>query len=184
MGSVHETSAERGFTLIELMMVVAIIAVLAIIVVPLFTREVHKTKGQSEVNPMFTELGTKEETYKQEAGSFLGAVQCPAAASPAGYDIVATCKTSGSAWESLRVQAPNSTMHCAYTIVVGLKTDTLTPPTGIKNSAGVVSAAEANLATSWWYMTAECDEDGQGGTNALYYRSSVDPTLQILNSGS
>jgi len=178
---VREPVEERGFTLIELMVVVAIIAVLAVIVVPQFTREARKTKGKSEVSPMFAELATKEGIYKSEVGSYLAAAQCPSAASPSGYNFVTSCKTSGSAWESLRVNPPEKTMHCAYTIAVGAAGTTFTPPLTFKNSQGA-AAAEPTLAESWFYITAECDEDGQGGTNATYYMSSVDATLQILNS--
>jgi prepilin-type N-terminal cleavage/methylation domain-containing protein len=184
---VREPTAERGFTLIELMMVVAIIAVLAIIVVPQFTKEAHKTKGKTEVSAMFAQLQTKEETWKNEAGSYLPAVgttlTCDSAPRPAGYNFTTTCVTSGSDWEKLRIAPPEQKMYCAYTIETGSKTTTLTPPLTFKNSAGVAATAEPALASSWYYMMAECDEDGQGGTNATYYASSVDPTIQILNSG-
>ena len=165
------------------MMVVAIIAVLAVIVVPQFTKEAHKTKGKTEVSAMFAQLQTKEETYKQESGTYLDAAKCPSSPSVAGINFTTTCITTSSAWETLRIAPPESKMHCAYTIESGLKTQTLTPPLTFKNSAGVAATAEPALASSWWYVTAECDEDGQGGTNATYYASSVDPTIQILNSG-
>jgi prepilin-type N-terminal cleavage/methylation domain-containing protein len=180
---VREPTAERGFTLIELMVVVAIIAVLAVIVVPQFTREAHKTKGKSEVTPMFAELATKEETYKAEVGTYLAAAKCPTAPTPSGYVFVTSCKTTASAWESLRVNPPEKTMRCAYTIVVGPAATTFTPPLTFLNSQGA-AAAEPTPAQSWYYITAECDENGQGGTNATYYMSSMDPTIQTLNSGS
>ena len=46
------TAAERqrGFTLVELMIVVALIAVLAAIVVPMFFGEVRRVRGDSEVD--------------------------------------------------------------------------------------------------------------------------------------
>jgi prepilin-type N-terminal cleavage/methylation domain-containing protein len=187
---VREPTAERGFTLIELMMVVAIIAVLAVIVVPQFTREAHKTKGKTEVSAMFAQLQTKEETYKQEAGAYLPAVgttlQCPTSGPiKAGYNF-ATLMTDGTCaadWTTLRINPPESKMYCQYTIKTGAKTDELAPPLTFKNSQGL-AGAETTLASSWWYLMAECDEDGQGGTNATYYASSVDPTLQILNSGN
>jgi prepilin-type N-terminal cleavage/methylation domain-containing protein len=180
---VREPTAERGFTLIELMMVVAIIAVLAVIVVPNFIGEARKTKGKSEVSAMFAQLQTKVETYKQETGSYLEAATCPTAPSVAGINFTTTCITSPSAWETLRIAPPESKMHCSYTIETGLKTEELIPPLTFKNSAGVAATAEPTLASSWWYVIAECDEDGQGTPNATYYASSVDPTIQILSSG-
>jgi prepilin-type N-terminal cleavage/methylation domain-containing protein len=51
---VHERVAQRGFTIIELMIVVAIIAVLAIVVIPSFIKESKRTKSQSEVQPMIS----------------------------------------------------------------------------------------------------------------------------------
>ena len=62
-------SSEAGFTLIELMTVVAIIAILAVVVVPQFMSEAKKVTGDSEVNAMFAELGTKLEQYKLEQGT-------------------------------------------------------------------------------------------------------------------
>jgi hypothetical protein len=52
------------------------------------------------------------------------------------------------------------------------------------NSRGTLNAAEPSLASGWWYITAECDEDRHGGTNAKYYMSSLDSKLQVTNSGS
>ena len=45
--------------MLELMVVVAIIAVLAAVVVPSFTRESRKAKSSTEVTPMLTELSNR-----------------------------------------------------------------------------------------------------------------------------
>ncbi|NVB79597.1 MAG: prepilin-type N-terminal cleavage/methylation domain-containing protein, partial [Kofleriaceae bacterium] len=55
----EQRSGEQGFTIVELMVVVAIIAVLAAIVVPTFTKESKKSKAKSEVGAMFAELGVR-----------------------------------------------------------------------------------------------------------------------------
>jgi type II secretory pathway pseudopilin PulG len=168
------------------MIVVAIVAILAAVVVPTFLKEANKSRGKTEVSPMFAQIAAKEEAYKSETNSFLAATQCPSApykASTSGYVFATTCKTSGSAWETLRIDSPSSSMYCAYTIVVGAKGTALTPPTGFKNSAGTLNTAETP-ATSWWYAQAECDESSNGGTNAKYFMSSIDSKIQITNSGS
>ena len=36
-------------------------------------------------------------------------------------------------------------------------------------------------AGGWWYAVAECDADGQGGTNSTYFISSVDTKVQKQN---
>lgn len=166
------------------MVAVAIIAVLAMIAIPQFTREARKSRGKTEVTAMFAELSTKLETYKNEFGSFPDAAECPSTGpNKAGYNFQTTCITTGSTWETLRIVPSESKLRCSYKIEGGAKGETLTPPTGFKNSQGV-AGAEPSLASSWWYVVATCDENASGGTNATYYQSSVDPTIQIVNSGS
>src|SRR5437868_6251733 len=101
------------------MVAVAIIAVLAVIVIPQFTKEAHVTRGKTEVNAMFAQLQTKEETYKEEAGVYLAAAECPTNPVATGYSFATTCLVASSAWETLRISPPESTMRCTYQIVVG-----------------------------------------------------------------
>ena len=181
----REGNDERGFTLIELMIVVAIIAILAVIVVPLWTRETRKGKHGSEVNAMFAELSTKLDAYKVESqGVQIASItKCPSTPNTSGYNFTTSCITSGSGWESIRVQPPQSKMYCSYEVVTGAKGSTLTPPAGFLNSQGA-AAAEPTLSSSWWYITAECNEDGQSsGANSTFYKSSVDGKLQTQNEG-
>jgi len=164
-----------GFTLVELMIVVAVIAILAAIAVPSFFRETGKAKHQSEVSAMMGEIGVKLEQRKMESptGLYASAAKCPAAPSPAGVDFRATCITAGSDWDALHIDPPSTTLYCSYEITTG---DALTPPT----PPGFTMAVPAG---AWWYAIAECDMDGGGGTNATFMISSVDSKQQKLAFG-
>jgi len=166
---------EQGFTLLEIMVVVAIVAILAAVVVPSWLRDSRKTKANSEVGGMFAEIGVKEEQYKIENHVYLSAASCPTAPSSAGVDFQATCVTTGSGWANLRIAPTETKLYCTYAITAGLSTATPVPPTGFTMTAP---------ATSWWFAVATCDIDGKGGTNTTYFQSSVDPTIQRQNYGS
>ena len=166
------TRTQRGFTLIELMVVVVIIAILAAVVIPSFLRESSKTKANTEVNAMFAEIGVKEEQYKIENQVYLLATKCPLAPSTAGVVFSSAC---GGAWGTLRVAPPESKIRCAYEINANLSSVPPVPPAGFTMTAP---------ATSWWFVVAECDMDGQGGTNATFFTSSVDTQIQKRNEGT
>jgi prepilin-type N-terminal cleavage/methylation domain-containing protein len=65
---------QRGFTLIEIMMVVALIAVLAAIAIPNFVGQSNKAKADAEVTAIFAELRMCEERYRAERGSYLAKI--------------------------------------------------------------------------------------------------------------
>src|SRR3990170_2331458 len=66
----RRTRAKAGFTIIELMVVVAIVAVLATVAVMAYTRHVRKARA-GEVTVMINEFKTKEEAYHAERGQYL-----------------------------------------------------------------------------------------------------------------
>jgi prepilin-type N-terminal cleavage/methylation domain-containing protein len=168
--------AQAGFTLLEIMIVVALIGILAGIVVPSWIRESRKTKGDSEINAMFAELGTKEEQYKIDNGVYLAAAVCPSTSTTAGIDFNAICVTTGSAWATLRVNSPESKMRCTYVVSAGAAGTTLTPPTGFTVANQPVGA--------WYYVLGTCDLDGSPTTNSTYFQTSTDTIIQKLNQGT
>ena len=61
---------EAGFTLLELMVAVAVIAILAVIALPTYSGQTRKAKAMAEVQPMFNDLRIRMEQYLQEQGVY------------------------------------------------------------------------------------------------------------------
>ncbi len=157
-------------------MVVAVVAILAWIVVPTWTKESGKSKARSEVAAVFAEFQAKEEQYHADNGIYLAVPTCPAAPSAAGTDITATgvnCIATAS-WLALRFAPPEKTMMCSYQVVIGASGVNPAPPIGTLN---------ANPASSWYYVLATCDMDNNATTNSQYISSSLDTTIQSVNEG-
>lgn len=150
------------------MIVVAIIAVLAVVVIPQFVKESTRAGAKSEVHPMFAELGSREEQYKTENNSYIAAAACPATASSSGTDMTtATCAT-GTDWTALRVQSPQSTLKCSYAVHVGSGG---TNPSTHGSWPTWVTAPTTAPATGWYFILATCP------TNE-YFTASWDGKLQ------
>ena len=178
------TRHSSGFTLIELMIVVAIIAILAKIVVPYFLRESERRKPIPRSLAMFTEIATKEEQYKSDnsaAATYMAATQCPTTTSTAGVDFNTTCVTSGTGWYTMRV---NATEHeDPLQVHRDDRRREHRADAGVAVHRAVLAGAACSTvtpATSWYYITAICDMDGQGdcGTNTTFFQSSLETTYQ------
>jgi prepilin-type N-terminal cleavage/methylation domain-containing protein len=171
-------SRERGFTLIEVMIVVALIAVLAAMVIPSFFTEAQRSKSDAEVSAMFAELRIREESYKVERGTYLSTGTgetdgFPASPTNAPQTIQGSLPTE---WVQLRFAPPQPSVYCSYVAIAGDADDT---PGTEAQSFGM----PADPAVSWYYLLATCDMDGNTGTNATYFTSSYDTRIQDRNSG-
>ena len=139
------------------MIVVAIIAVLAIVVVPSFMKESKRSKAKSEVHPMVTELSTREEQYKIESNAYLPATACPPTSVATGTDMtaLACATTAGQPWVLLRVQPSQSKLTCAYTVATGA--GGANPSTDAAWPAWATAPTNAP-AVSWYFILATCPD--------------------------
>jgi prepilin-type N-terminal cleavage/methylation domain-containing protein len=175
----NHSNSQRGFTLIEIMIVVAIVAILAVIVVPSFTRDANTVKVDTEVSAMLAELATKQERYKNENNAYLVVGQCPTPPSST-LKSVTPCLTAGTLpgdpWIALGI-APEQTLRCSYQIYRGDSATAPTAPVG-----ATVTIATTYVATSWYMIHARCDIDNDG-VLSHYVSSSFDGKVQFTNRG-
>jgi len=166
------------------MVVVAIVAILAAVVIPNWTREGRNKKYDPEISAMFTEISVKEDQYKMEQGNgaYLAAAQCPGAPVPAGADWNAACN-SVAGWSSINVNATESKIMCTYEVQAGCAGATCTVAAAPAVPGGF-TAAPATLAGAWFFIVATCDMDANGGTMAKFLMSSWDTKQQQQNYGS
>jgi prepilin-type N-terminal cleavage/methylation domain-containing protein len=162
--------SQLGFTLIEMMITVAVIAVLALIVVPQFFKESRKTKSASEIAPMFAELSIREEQYKVDNTGYLSTITCPATPSAQGNPTT-TCEAQAD-WIALKVAPSETKLFCSYTVTAGAGAGTTVAAFGWTSPAG-----------SWYYIEATCDMDGNTATDSMYFTSSSNTEIKKLNEG-
>lgn len=178
-------NTSRGFTLIELMIVVVILGVLAAIAVPSFMKPFHYSKT-SEVHALLRDIGAKQEAYKAEFGTYLNvsgsmafANRRPAAAPTQDFgwvDWAPGTDAIGVAWNQLGFR-PQSAVRFSYVVVAGLP--------GVVGTG--VPAGLANTNDHWWAAVGY----GNGNTAPVssdadcsqYYLSSSQNIMGVVNEG-
>ena len=178
MAMTRRRTHQGGFTLIEVMVVVALIAVLATVALPAFIGTTRKAKGDAEVSPMFSDLRTRMDQYIQENGIY------PTSIGEATTWPVTPTTTQQAInplppeWTPIKVRISGaSQVYCGYTWVTGLASDS--SAIGAQGTLFGFTAPTVN----WYYLLAHCDFDGDPAVDSYYFTSSVDPTILKLNEG-
>ncbi|WP_428263009.1 pilin [Haliangium sp.] len=183
---------QAGFTLIEMMIVVAIIGVLATLAVYAYQRVFNKAEVSAEVNAIFSEFKIRQEEFHAENGTYLSTAGgsesgfLPATAIPPDgtpVNLVAALSgfdgTGGAIqdnWVRLRINPPHNQVRCRYVSVAG----------GPSDAVGGIASGQFGMTTplsNWYYLLAECDGDDDPSVNALYMARSDQDGLAVRNEG-
>jgi prepilin-type N-terminal cleavage/methylation domain-containing protein len=197
------SSSERGFTLIELMIVVAIIAVLATIAGTAYRRYMDSGRT-AEAMAMLGEIRTKEEAYRAEFGLYAGwsgdseletkalpsvdNTTCVGgtAKEPCWKVIpnpVATAAAPWPVWAGLGINAGKGQLQCGYILNSG----TGVGVAGIgypSNTYGQTILGSSAVGTPYWYAIGVCNNDGSGtviGSNATFTTASTTTVVAAQN---
>ena len=104
---------EKGFTLIELMIVVVIIGILAALAIPRFMRATTKSK-QSEARQVLKQIYSMQRAYRQEYNSYWGNGTNASAAAQTGFSRIGVDIMSTARYSFTMVAAAN-TFTCTAT---------------------------------------------------------------------
>lgn len=175
--------------MIELMVTVAVIAILAAIAIPSFFGETRKARAIAEVTPMFNDLRIRMEQHLQERGMYpdtLGEDGLYPTASPdATLRPIAPGGVLPPAWQALniRISGPDD-VRCGYTWVTSRSPGGVGPTAanaGVKGKAAPFSfVAPAN---DWYYLLAKCRMDPSHTDYSWYFTSSLDSSIRPDNEG-
>lgn len=184
---------QDGVTLLELMIVVAILGVLATIAIFMFTRHANKAKA-SEVAAMFGELKLKQQAFHLENEEYLstGANDddyFPTATAPAGspqsYDLATSAvppapqdtKYPGPSWQTLKMNPAKAELYCVYVAIAGAGGDDTNVGPKASGAPFNLGGSLAVPASNWFYLMAECDFDSDGSPSRYFTLSDTEGTI-------
>lgn len=110
-----QRQASRGFTLIELMVTVAVLAILSAVALPAYTSYVQRSRVPAALDGLSAYLTRMEQRY-QDVGNYANGANC-AVALPAAGDFTITCAlTNGDQGFTATATGTGPVAGYAYTI--------------------------------------------------------------------
>jgi prepilin-type N-terminal cleavage/methylation domain-containing protein len=164
----------KGFTLIEMMIVVAILSVLAVVAGTAFRRYLDSART-TEAYYMLGEIRARQEAYRAEfsqylsistsadesLASFFPAVDGGSCVEPCPKAAALTNSSPPAGWKSLGINPGKGQLYCGYDFIAGAASGSVSGTQGV----GLIGATQP---TPWWYAIAICDNDGKSTKNATF----------------
>jgi type IV pilus assembly protein PilE len=177
---------EAGFTLVELLVALAVISILAAIAIPSFFGETRKARAKAEVTPMFNDLRIRMEQYLQERGVYpdtLGESGLYPTDSPDGA--LRALQPLPDPWKALNItiSGPDA-VRCGYTWVSSRSNLGATGPS--PGNAGTMATGTFGFTppgNDWYYLLAKCRMDPNHTGYSWYFTSSVNSSIFPNNEG-
>jgi len=174
---------ESGFTILELMFTIAIIAVLAGIAMPSFFTQSRKAKVRAEVASVFSDLRIRLDQYLLENAMYPptgseGSIwpTSPGTTAQTIFPLPANWKL----FNFVVWMSNNTDLYCGYAWITGVG------PADAGNIGPIAAAAPFNFtvpSTVWYYLFAHCNIDGDTTVDSYYVSDSVNTDIRVLNEG-
>lgn len=178
--------SQNGLTLIELMIVVAIVGILAGLAMYMFGGQSDRAKVTTEVAAMFAEFKVRQEQYHLENGAYLstGASETDTwPPAPSGPSTPTELRPMPAGWTNLRMNPDKSAVYCSYVSIAGTTDPSSGTPTPSPGSIASSDFGYTPPVGNWYYLVAECDMDDDASVNAIYFARSDREGLLKLNEG-
>jgi prepilin-type N-terminal cleavage/methylation domain-containing protein len=175
-------SAPRGFSLIELMIVVSIIGVLASLAMVAWRKSVIKAR-ESKVTEFFAQVAAAQEQYRNMRGAYAASAGwCPTRVPEGKTEPLA--RTCDPVFGALGINPPDQT-YFTFILQSGTPTTNCAKPAGVGGASfGAVDMCQKLTAGSfWWQSVAVGNQDDDNRFSTFVQTSGMNGVIYTVNSG-